>query len=179
MKLVGISGSLTGSKTAKAVVEVLHAAKKIDPSIQTEILDLKDYEVEFVRGTPLSYYNEDTITVVNKILSADFLVIGTPIYQASITGALKNLLDHLPTDAFKSKVTGIVSTGGSQKHFLVTEYQLRPILTFLKGSVPNGNVFVHNDSFNEDNQISDKDVEERIQKLANEMIHLQKFLSGK
>ncbi|MCM3571254.1 NADPH-dependent FMN reductase [Neobacillus mesonae] len=177
MKLIGVSGSLVGSKTSKAVYEVLFAAKAYDPGLETELVDLKDYDVEFVRGTPLSYYNSDTWNVVNKILSADFLVFGTPIYQASISGALKNLLDHMPTDAFKSKVTGMITTGGSEKHYLVTEYHLKPILTFLKGVVPVGNVFVHNDHFNEDNEVIDSDVSRRIKKLAKEMILLQRSIT--
>lgn len=178
MKLVGISGSLIGSKTSKVVHEVLLAAKSNDPSIQVELIDLKDYEIEFVKGTPLSYYNDDTVKVVNTIQSADFLVFGTPIYQASITGVLKNLLDHLPIDVFKSKVTGMITTGGTDKHFLVTEYHLKPILTYLKGVVPVGNVFVLNDHFNKENEIIDIDVNKRIEKLAEEMILLQRKMQG-
>ncbi|WP_226529589.1 NADPH-dependent FMN reductase [Metabacillus niabensis] len=177
MKLVGISGSLIGSKTSKVVYEVLMAIKTADPTINIELIDLKDYEVEFVKGTPLSYYNEDTINVVNTIQSADFLVFGTPIYQASITGVLKNLFDHMPIDAFKSKVTAMVTTGGTDKHFLVTEYHLKPILSYLKGVVPVGNVFVQNDDFNEENEIKNTEVSSRIQKLAKEMLLLQKALN--
>ncbi|NKE06668.1 NADPH-dependent FMN reductase [Mesobacillus selenatarsenatis] len=179
MKLVGVSGSLIGSKTSKSVFEVLNAAKKINPAIETELVDLKDYDVEFVRGIPLPSYNGDTVTVVNKILTADLLVFGTPIYQASISGALKNLLDHIPTDSFKSKVTAIVSTGGSDKHFLVAEYHLKPILSFLKGVVPNGSVFVQNAAFNEDNEISDPDVLSRIKLLSEEMLVMQKSISSR
>ncbi|WP_175638618.1 NADPH-dependent FMN reductase [Metabacillus schmidteae] len=179
MKLVGVSGSLIGSKTPKAVYEVLMAAKSADPTIEIELVDLKEYEVEFVNGTPLSYYNDDTIKVVNTIQNADFLIFGTPIYQASITGALKNLFDHLPIDAFKSKVTGMITTGGTDKHFLVTEYHLKPILSYLKGVVPVGNVFVQNDDFNEENEIKNAEVIGRINKLAEEMILLQKALNGK
>ncbi|WP_400246815.1 NADPH-dependent FMN reductase [Niallia sp. JL1B1071] len=174
MKLVGISGSLVGSKTSKAVNEVLVAAKSLDPAIQVELIDLREYDIEFVNGAPLSYYNDDTIKVVNTILAADALVIGTPVYQASITGVLKNLFDHLPVDAFKSKVTGMVITGGTDKHFLVMEYQLKPILTYFKGLVTVQNVFVHNDYFDEENEITDEDAKIRMTKLAEEIIYLKR-----
>jgi FMN reductase len=173
MKLVGISGSLTGSKTSKAVHEVLAAAKRLSPALSTELLDLKDYEVEFVTGKPLTYYNSDTWKVVQTVSEADFLVIGTPIYQASITGALKNLFDHLAVDAFKSKAVGILTTGGSDKHFLVAEYQLKPIISYLKGTAPASSVFVHNNDFNEDNEIASSDVLKRMEKMAGELISLQ------
>ncbi|WP_112181943.1 MULTISPECIES: NADPH-dependent FMN reductase [Paraliobacillus] len=179
MKLVGISGSLAGWKTNVLVHEVLSAAKEFDEKIETELIDLRDYDIEFVDGSPLAYYNADTFKVVNKIISADFLVIGSPIYQASISGALKNLLDHLPIDAFKGKVTGMVTTAGSASHFLVSEYQLKPILSYFKGLVPTINVFSHDDSFNEVNEIIDPNVSDRIQKLAEEMINLQKGLHDK
>ncbi|CAI9386904.1 MULTISPECIES: NADPH-dependent FMN reductase [Bacillaceae] len=174
MKLVGISGSLVGAKTSKAVNEVLVAAKSLDPAVQVELIDLREYEIEFVNGAPLSYYNDDTIKVVNTILAADALVIGTPVYQASITGVLKNLFDHLPVDAFKSKVTGMVITGGTDKHFLVMEYQLKPILTYFKSLVTVQNVFVHNDYFDDENEITDDDVKKRMIKLAEEIIYLKR-----
>lgn len=179
MKIVGISGSLVGWKTSQTIFEVLSAAKAVDASIKTELIDLRDYDIEFVRGTPLAYYNEDTWNVVHKILAADMVVIGTPVFQASISGALKNLLDHLPTDAFKDKVTGIVTTGGSDKHYLVADYQLKPILTFLKGIVPSNNVFVHNDAFNDGNEIIDSDISNRLYKLAEEVINLQEGINQK
>jgi FMN reductase len=174
MKLVGISGSLVGSKTSKAVNEVLVAAKSLDPTIQVELIDLREYDIEFVNGAPLSYYNDDTIKVVNTILASDALVIGTPVYQASITGVLKNLFDHLPVDAFKSKVTGMIITGGTDKHFLVMEYQLKPILTYFKGLVTVQNVFVHNDYFDDENEITDADAKIRLTKLAEEIIYLKR-----
>ncbi|RFA33484.1 NADH-dependent FMN reductase [Virgibacillus dokdonensis] len=174
MKLVGIAGSLVGEKTSQVVHDVLRVAKRVDKQIEIELIDLKEYDVEFVKGSPLAYYNKDTWYVVNTILAADMIVFGSPIYQASISGALKNLLDHFPIDAFKSKVTGIVTTAGSDKHFLVSEYQLKPILAYLKGIIPRYSVFVNNDCFNDDNEIIDQDVQERINKLAQEMITIKK-----
>ncbi|KQL50850.1 NADH-dependent FMN reductase [Heyndrickxia shackletonii] len=179
MKIVGVSGSLAGSKTMQTVHEVLAAAKNINPAIETELIDLQEYDVEFMRGTPLSYYNDDTQTVVNKILQADSLVIGTPIYQASISGTLKNLFDLMPIRAFKSKVVGCITNGGSSKHLLVTQYQLKPILHYLEAIVVAKDVFVHNDLFDvETAEILDKDILRRINKLAEEMLYLQGKLGG-
>ncbi|MUV37628.1 FMN reductase (NADPH) [Lentibacillus sp. JNUCC-1] len=178
MKVVGVAGELTGWKATVGVHYVLEAMKNADPSIQTELIEMKDFDVEFVRGDPLAYYNDDTWEVVTKISEADMLVFGTPIYQASITGALKNLLDYFPVDAFKRKVTGIVTTGAVEKHFLVSEYHLKPILSYLKGLVPTNNVFIHSDCYSDVNEIVDDYVLKRISALAEEMISLQKGING-
>ncbi|MFC4023733.1 NADPH-dependent FMN reductase [Oceanobacillus longus] len=180
MKLVGISGALAGDKTSLAVNNVLVAAQLHDRTIQKELIDLREYEIEFSVGAALADYNDDTRAVVSKILSADFLVFGTPIYQASISGALKNLFDLLPENAFKYKVTGIVATGWSNNHFLVPEYQLKPILSYFKGLIPTGNVYIQNDSFNlESDEIINQTISERIQKLAEEMIYLQRGINNR
>ncbi|UFU00608.1 NAD(P)H-dependent oxidoreductase [Radiobacillus kanasensis] len=174
MKLLGVSGSLAGWKTNMAVHTFLTAAKAIDSAIDTELLDLRDFEVELVRGEPLAYYNSDTWDVVQKIESADIIVFATPIYQASMTGALKNVLDHLQMNALKGKVTGIITHGHVEKHFLVAEYQLKPILSYLKGLVPTTNIFVHNDSYSDENEIVDQYAMDRLKKLAEEMIQLSR-----
>lgn len=175
IKVVAVAGELTGWKTTVILHDFLEEAKNINPNISTELIEMKEYDVEFARGFPLGDYNNDTWDVVSKISAADILVFGTPIYQASMTGALKNLLDHFPTDAFKRKVTGIITTGAVEKHFLITEYQIKPVLSYLKGLIPTQNVFVHNDSFNEINDLIDDSVLPRLSKMAKEMLHLQKI----
>ncbi|MFB1051953.1 NADPH-dependent FMN reductase [Paraliobacillus sp. JSM ZJ581] len=176
MKIVGVSGALAGWKTNVMVHHVLEATKQIDSNTVTELIDLRDVDIEFVRGEPLAFYNDDTFQVVNKIIEADIVIFGTPIYQASITGALKNLLDHLPVNSLKQKVTGIVTTGSIDKHFLVSEYHLKPILSYLKGLVPTISIFAHNDSFNDINEIIDASLMDRIDALATEVIQLQASL---
>lgn len=179
MKLVGIAGALAGYKTYTVVHKVLQGAKSFDPDLEIELIDLKNYDVEFVKGTPLSYYNADTVKVVDTILGADCLVIGTPIYQASISGALKNLLDHFPVDALLNKVTGLIATGGTDKHYLVLDYHLKPIISFLKGVVPDHTVYVLNDHFDEQNEIIDANINRRIKRLGEEIVRLQKLIYQK
>jgi len=178
LKLVGISGALIGAKTAIAVNEVLLAAKAANPEVEIELIDLRDYNVEFVVGKPLTDYNEDTQEVVNTILNADFLVFGTPVYQGSISGPLKNLFDHLPTTALQSKVAGMIVTAGSPMHYLVGDTQLKPILSFFKALIATKNVFVHNSCFNKENKIVEEDAIQRINALAEELVELQTKLKA-
>jgi FMN reductase len=172
MKIIGISGALAGNKTAHMVYQVLHAAKFEEQSIEIELIDLKDYDIEFMKGYALYTYNQDTIDVVNKILAADCIVIGSPIYQASISGSLKNLLDLLPEYAFDKKIVGFITTAGSEKYFLVGEYHLRPIIQFFGGILPSRNVFIPDSSFDEEGEIVDKGILKRIKNFAKEIIEL-------
>ncbi len=135
MKVVGISGSVVGSKTRIAVQYVLNRINDQYQDMETELIDLSAYELVFSDGRDYRDYEGDTKVVLEKIMAADAFIIGTPIFQASIPGPLKNLFDLLPNNAFRSKVAGIVATAGSAMHYLVPEHQLKPILSYMKAVI--------------------------------------------
>lgn len=176
MKLLGISGTIVGSKTAEAVRKVLEAAKKADPSVEIELLDMKDYQVQFCDGRDPSKYTGDTKTVIDKVAAADAYIIGTPIFQSSMTGVLKNLFDLLPVSALYNKVMGFVATGGTYQHYLVIENQLKPVAGFFRAYIAPGYVYLHNDHFDENRQIVDEEVLQRIENLAREVVWMQRKL---
>jgi FAD reductase [NAD(P)H] len=176
MKLLGISGTLIGEKTLAVVNSVVDRAARLDPSLETEVLNLKEYALEFCDGRDPLHYNEDTRGAIEKVLSADCFIIGTPIFQASLSGALKNLFDLLPTTAFRNKVVGFVGTGGTYQHFLVVENQLKPIAGYFRAYIAPDYVYAHRDHFNDTNEIVDSGVLERIDNLASQIVHMSSVL---
>lgn len=178
MKLLGISGTIVGSKTAIAVQAVLDAVQRKHPDVSIEMLDMRDYDVQFCDGRDPATYTGDTRTVLDRIASADFYIIGTPVFQASITGVLKNLFDLVPVSSLYQKVMGFVATGGTYQHYLMVENQLKPIAGFFRAYVAPSYVYLHDDHFNEKREIVDQEVLERIDRLADEVVHMQRALKG-
>jgi FAD reductase [NAD(P)H] len=178
MKLLGISGTITGSKTKVVVEKVLEEVTKHNPTIEVELLDLKKYDVQFCDGRDPSTYTGDTKKVIDIVSSADFYIIGTPIFQGSITGALKNLFDLVPPNNFRNKVMGFIATGGTYQHYLVIENQLKPIAGYFRAFVAPGFVYAHNDHFNQQNELIDVEVLERVSKLSKEVVFMQQALKG-
>jgi FAD reductase [NAD(P)H] len=176
MKLLGISGTIVGSKTLVLVKKVLEEVNNYSPEIETELLDLKQYSMQVCDGRDPSNDSEDTKKVMQMVSSADFYVIGTPIFQGSLTGVLKNLFDLVHVPAIRNKVMGFVANGGTYQHYLVIENQLKPIAGYFRAFVAPSYVYAHNDHFNENNEISDQDVLERITQLAKEVVWMQKQL---
>jgi len=146
--------------------------------VEVELLDMKDYQVQFCDGRDPADYDGDTRTVIDKVASADFYVIGTPVFQASITGVLKNLFDLVPISAFYQKVMGFVATGGTYQHYLMVENQLKPIAGFFRAYVAPSYVYLHDDHFDEQKRIADPEVLSRIERLAHEVVNMQRGLRG-
>ncbi|MDQ0201436.1 NADPH-dependent FMN reductase [Neobacillus ginsengisoli] len=178
MKLVGISGTIIGAKTSIVVQRVLEEVKKHHPHVDVELLDLRDYDIQFCDGRNPSTYTGDTKKVLDIVNSADFYIIGTPIFQGSLSGPLKNLFDLINPKVIRNKVMGFVATGGTYQHYLVIENQLKPIAGFFRAYVAPSYVYVNNDHFNRENEIVDSDVLSRITSLVKEVVFMQAALKS-
>lgn len=172
MKLLGLSGSLTEqSKTLIAVEKAIGFVRNEKEPVQTEVLNLRDYEVEFCDGRNPEAYQGDTKQVINKIIDADALIVGTPVYRGSYTSALKNVFDLIPNHALKGKVIGFIATGGTYHHFLAIEHQLKPLAGYFHAHVVPGAVYVHNEHYSE-KELVDPEIHRRLQALATDVINL-------
>lgn len=176
MKILGISGTITGSKTLIVVDAILEEIRNLYPEADIDLLDLKKYDVQFCDGRPISEYTGDTRKVIDLMTQADAYVIGTPIFQGSFSGALKNLIDLVPPSEFKGKVMGLCATGGNYRHYLVLENQLKPIAGYLNAFVAPNVVFAHSEHFNAHNEITDLDLQNEIKLLAEQVIQMNKKL---
>jgi FMN reductase len=68
--------------------------------------------------------------IVRSVETADALIVATPVYRGSYTGALKHLFDLVSHAALVGKPVILAATGSSHIHGLVTEHELRPLLGF-------------------------------------------------
>lgn len=170
MKLIGISATITGTKTSIIVQNVLDKVKVKYPDVEVEYLDLKNVELQFCDGRDPNTYTGDTKNVIDQLASGDVFLIGTPIFRASMTGALKNLFDLVPDSVFRNKVMGFVANGGTYQHYLVIENQVKPVAGYFRSFVTPSYVYVQNEHFNRENQIIDMGVIKRLENLADELV---------
>lgn len=171
MKLIGLSGSPVGSKTRTAMNEAVKKVKEKYPDIETSILDLSDYNMQFSDGRNYLDYGGDTGHVTKELMEADAIIIGMPIFQASLPGALKNVFDLLPVDAFRDKTVSMLVTAGSPKHYLVADLQLKPILSYMKAQIVQTYVFIEEKDFHQ-KEIINTDVLDRLDRLAEDTVVL-------
>ncbi|WP_028391225.1 NADPH-dependent FMN reductase [Bacillus cihuensis] len=171
MKIVGISGSNVGSKTRTAMDNTIRLANEKYPDAEITLLDLAEYELVFSDGRNYWEYEGDTKYVTETIMAADAIIIGTPVFQASIPATLKNIFDLLPVNAFRDKVVSIVVTAGTAKHYLMVEQQLKPILAYMKAHIVQTYVFIEEKDFHRKEIIND-DIIFRMERLVEDTVLL-------
>jgi FMN reductase len=107
--ILGVSASPdSGGRTATGVAAVLRGAA--DARAETRLLELA---------------TTDTAEALAAIAAADAIVLASPVYRATISRQLKQLLEHLErgkwgeqTAPLRGKAAAIVMTGASWHHFL-------------------------------------------------------------
>ena len=182
LKLLAINGSLTPAPSRTRVVldVALDAAKALDPEVETDVLELRDVDLQFCDGRASENYNADTQAALARIEASDAYLVATPVYRASYTGALKNLFDLVPNDPngkdpLRGKAVGLLATGGSDHHFLVLEHQLRPLFGFFGAQTVGRAVYATPKDFNAAKQVEGKLLGE-LQRLGEEIVILAKLL---
>lgn len=63
---------------------------------------------------------------------ADVLVVASPVFRGSYPGLFKHFFDLIDQDALIDKPVLLAATGGSERHSLVIDHQLRPLFSFFQ-----------------------------------------------
>ncbi|MGP4040009.1 NADPH-dependent FMN reductase [Gracilibacillus sp. D59] len=165
------------SKTLLTVKEAVDHIRCHHDHVEVNLINLKEYQLDFCDGRDPSEYEGDSKKIINDIVEADALIVGTPIYRGSIPGALKNVFDLIPNTALRGKVLAFIATGGTYHHFLAIEHQLKPLAGYFKAYTLPGNVYAHNDHF-KNKQLADEGIKQRLHELGDSVVTLSKSLNS-
>lgn len=133
---------LSGSPSARSRTELLleHVSQRLrEHRVEVTLLRVRDFPADDLL---FARFESAAVQQLQRVVaSADGLVVATPVYKASITGALKVLLDLLPERALAHKVILPLASGGSPAHLLAVDYALKPVLAALKAQEMLAGVF--------------------------------------
>ena len=114
-----------------------------ETGLSVETLDLREYPMALFDGRDTEAYDDTTNEAIAELLGAEIYFIASPIYFGGISGALKNLFDHIPYERFQERprAAGLLATGRDDRHRLVVDTQLRATLVYLGVDVATTSVF--------------------------------------
>lgn len=176
--LLGIHGTVTSpGRLHQALERALQAASLSDSLVTTGLLHLGDHRISFADGRSPEAYGDDTQKVLQQVIAADMYLITTPIYRASFTGALKNLLDQLPVEGLMGKACGLIGMGATDHHYLTVDTQLRPVLAWFGAHLVPGQVYLQSQHF-QDGKLADSESIAGLETLGRAVVALHKSLPG-
>jgi FMN reductase len=152
--VLAVLGSVTPSGRLHAAVMLAVETARTRPGVSASLLNLGDHRISFADGRPLQAFTDDTEKVVARVSEADAVLLASPVYRGSFTGALKNFLDLTPIEALRNKPVGIVAMGATLHHYLGVDWQLRAVLAWFGALVLPTSVYLESGHF-KDGKLTD------------------------
>ena len=132
LRLVAVSGGLSRPSKTAALAEHLLDLIAGEVACEAHLIELGQLAPQFAGAlwrSQLPVAVEEALAAVEQ---ADILVVATPVYRGSYTGLFKHFFDFIHQDALVDKPILLAATGGSERHALVIDHQLRPLFSFFQ-----------------------------------------------
>lgn len=127
IKILGICGSPRHGATEYAIKEALKAAQDIVPEIEVDYWSVRGKKIgpcvhcdACIRNHTMCIIKDDLQELEIKILEADALIIGSPVYDMSITSQLVAVFNRLRPiylvhpGKLQNKIGAAITTGGTR-----------------------------------------------------------------
>jgi len=181
LKVVGISGSLRRESYNR---KTLQLAKQFaaESEIEVDEIDLKGLNLPLYDADLESQGFPESVKELRlKVEASDILLIASPEYNHSITGALKNAIDWLSTreNILSGKVAAIFGASTGLFGTVRGQFHLRQILTALNVTMlPQPQVYIRsvNEVFDNDGSMKDQKLQSQLRELVLKTISLAKVL---
>lgn len=147
-KVVAVSGSLQRPSRTLVLVEQLLATLAEAVPIEARTIELGRLAPQLAGALYRSQLPPAVEAEVCAIETADVLIVASPVYRASYTGLFKHLFDVVHHEALIDVPVLLAATGGSDRHSLVIDHQLRPLFSFFQARTLPVGVYASEADFN-------------------------------
>lgn len=173
LKVLGVGSSMReGSYGTRALKIVLDRMEKLQA--ETRLLDLRKVKMPTFNPNSSVQSGKRMREVTEEVNWADVFILATPDYHGSMSGPMKNFLDHYWQE-FAGKTFGYICT--SHEKGLTVMDQMRTAVRQCYGwSLPYGISVNGEEDFNEAGEIVNSFLAKRLRMLARDLIVYGKLI---
>jgi len=96
------------------------------------VIDLGPIAVNIAQSIVSGFPSAKVQEAIERLAAADAIIASTPVYKAGISGLFKSFVDLIDSDLLIAKPVILAATGGTARHAMVVEEQMRPLFAFLR-----------------------------------------------
>ncbi|MCZ8391969.1 FMN reductase [Achromobacter xylosoxidans] len=132
LRLVAVSGGLQRPSKSAALAQHLLDLIADDVPCEQRLVELGQLAPQLAGATWRAHLPDTVERELDAVEQADVLVVATPVFRGSYTGLFKHFFDFIHQDALIDKPVLLAATGGSERHALMIDHQLRPLFSFFQ-----------------------------------------------
>ena len=145
-RIAVVSAGLSNPSSTRMLADRLAAAtlaqlaeRGIEASVDT--IELRDFAHDITNNLLTGFAPAELESAINTVVSADALIVVTPIFSTSYSGLFKSFIDVLDPDALTGKPVLIGANAGTARHSLAIDYAIRPLFAYLHAEAVSTGVF--------------------------------------
>lgn len=162
LNIVAVSGGLNSPSKTESLVQAI--LDELSEAINIKVHFVKLSEIGPFLGGAI-YRNQLPQRVQDDLAAveaADALIVGTPVYRASFTGLFKHFFDFVEQTALVDVPVLLAASGGSDRHALVLEHQLRPLFSFFQAQTLPIGVYATDRDFTPEYTVKSEQLSDRV-----------------
>lgn len=132
LKLVAVSGGMQRPSRTLALVDAIVAQLAECVPLEVQVVELGEIAADLGATLDCRTASPQIASRLQAIETADALLVACPVFRGSYPGLFKHLFDLVHQDALVDMPVVLAATGGSERHALVLEHQLRPLFGFFQ-----------------------------------------------
>jgi FMN reductase len=132
-RLVVISAGTGNPSSTRQLADRL-AQKSLDllGEATVSVIELGPLAADTARAAVAGFPGEALKPAIDRLAAADAIIAATPIYKAGISGLFKTFVDVLDNDLIVAKPVLLAATGGTARHALVIDDQMRALFAYMR-----------------------------------------------
>lgn len=132
LRVVALSGGLQRPSRTLVLVEAIIQGLARALPIESRVIELGPLIPQFAPVLWRAKLPAEAEEALVAVESADLLIAASPIFRGSYSGLFKHFFDLVGQDALVDKLVLLAATGGSERHALMIDHQLRPLFSFFQ-----------------------------------------------
>jgi FMN reductase len=100
--------------------------------VDVTVIELRDLAQDITNNLLTGFPSGRLQDAIDAVARADGLIAVTPIFSASYSGLFKSFFDVIDNTALEGLPVTLAATGGSSRHSLALEHELRPLFSYLR-----------------------------------------------
>ena len=130
---------MLADRAAQATVDRLRDTGR---NAVAHVIELAPIATEIAQSLVSGYPTPAVREAIDKLATADGVIVSTPVYKAGMSGLFKSFIDLLDNDLLIAKPVLLAATAGSPRHAMVVDDHLRPLFAFLRALPAPTSLFV-------------------------------------
>lgn len=162
LNIVAVSGGLNSPSKTESLIQAI--LDELSEAISIKVHFIKLNKIGPLLGGAI-YRNQLPQRVQDDLAAveaADALIVGTPVYRASFTGLFKHFFDFVEQTALVDVPVLLAASGGSDRHALVLEHQLRPLFSFFQAQTLPIGVYATDRDFTPEYTVKSEQLSDRV-----------------